>query len=278
MRKARYGVALVGFCFLLSMLALAYGPDLPARKRPSAVRRAAPLSERLAEGYRAVALEVDARSAPGGMLDPGSCVDILLTVSGLEGQRPGRPATTTLMGGLEVLAVGEDRPSDGEGGGELRQIVVAATPEEAARLILAQNCGRLSVTLCDRIAPRDALRHTDDCPQLVGYHDLLCLAPLEPDSRSEPPRETKPTLRKKSEVWPGAQLKAVDREEPGARATRSTETAAAPTPASTAASELAAPRPTLAPRVHSAGRATGRVIEIQVEAQQGPAASDGTRR
>lgn len=159
------------------------------------------LSDQLPPGYQAVTLSVDANSALNGMIQPESIVDIVLTVNS---DRPevGGLATLTLVRGVKVLATSEQRfKSPDERPGELRNITVAATPEQANKLILAQRYGTLSVALRSTV-DAEAVAKSDNARNLVNTLDLLGLPPLEP--AVEPVPEEPPV--KTAQIWRGGQM------------------------------------------------------------------------
>jgi Flp pilus assembly protein CpaB len=157
------------------------------------------LADQLAPGYRAVTLSVDAGSALNGMILPESLVDINMTV---KGDRPELNGLTTLtvMRSVKVLATSEARFSSGEErqAGQLRNITVAVTPEQANKLILAQRYGSLSVTLVSTKDP--ALSQLSDDRAMVNPSDLLGLLPIP--AAEEP-------VRKTAQIWRGGAMREV---------------------------------------------------------------------
>lgn len=149
------------------------------------------LAEQLPPGHRAVTIAVDASNAVNGVLLPESHVDVTLTVRG-EQPELGGVSTLTLLRGLKVLATDRDRFKTEERLGQsLRNITVAATPEQANKLILAQRYGTLSVTLCSDL---EAARLADNGDNdLVNPQDLLGFE----------------SLSHKAEIWRGASMDTV---------------------------------------------------------------------
>lgn len=186
------------------------------------------LSERLPPGYRAVTLAVDAKAALNGMIQPESLVDITLTV---KNDRPeiGGMATLTLLRRVRVLATSRNRfPAAEDRPGDLRNITVAVTPEQANKLILAEKYGTLSVVLCSqqeelKSDPAEqagspavsAIPTSSGSPtaasvssvaeglDLVNVNTLLGLPPLPPQPIPEKP-ETKT-----AQIWRGSEVQEV---------------------------------------------------------------------
>lgn len=110
-------------------------------------------------GKRAVTIAVDEVNGIAGLVRPGNYVDCLLTVDfGDEGGS--RFTTLTLLEQVPVIAINRDifppavqppqrkekeNAANGESGRQL--VTVAVSPEEAATLMLAQESGRVHLTL-----------------------------------------------------------------------------------------------------------------------------------
>jgi len=126
-------------------------------------------------GFRAVSIEADEVSVTGGLINPGDFVDVVGVfqvndkgVDGIFATKPGgeasgRVVSATLLQGVQVLAIAQDSalPEDQSGGGKVpaaksnataRSVTLAVSPDDAARLTLADQMGTL----------RLALRHVND--------------------------------------------------------------------------------------------------------------------
>ncbi len=188
------------------------------------------LSERLPPGYRAVTLAVDAKAALNGMIQPESLVDITLTV---KNDRPeiGGLATLTLLRRVRVLATSRNRfPASEDRPGDLRNITVAVTPEQANKLILAEKYGTLSVVLCSKLEEETEEADIEDVMaakgqvtaiptstpvtrtdsalsegsnDLVNIYSLLGISPLVPEPMPEKP------ITKTAQIWRGGNVEEV---------------------------------------------------------------------
>lgn len=88
-------------------------------------------------------------SGVAGFVLPGNHVDVLLTVSGAS-QESGGAVTVTLLQSVEILAVDQllDAPSENRvRTSSLKSVTLLVTPEQAAKLSLAQNKGTLELAL-----------------------------------------------------------------------------------------------------------------------------------
>lgn len=137
------------------------------------------LSGLVQTGKRAITIRADATSSFGGLLRPGDRVDVLLTTSASESSPESR--TLPLLQNLLVLACGQDmggaRAAVTEGGqrrGDLNQVTVAVTIQQAQLLTYAQERGSLSL----------ALRNPDDIAVLEGLPDTTSADILQSERRA----------------------------------------------------------------------------------------------
>lgn len=109
------------------------------------------IAQTLGANTRAMAISVDAQSSVGGFVTPGDFVDVVLTQGGNEDLR-----TVTILQKIRVLGVDQDANEDSDAPAIARTVTVEVTPDQGQRLALAQQAGRLSLTLRDPTAPLDA--------------------------------------------------------------------------------------------------------------------------
>lgn len=114
---------------------------------------AAGFSSQLAPGMRALTFPVDDQASIAGMLSPGDRIDILFTATS-----GGEAITAPLLLDVPVIATGVRTATNAaylDQKGPARQfntITISVTPANAARITLAQEAGRINVTLRQ---PRD---------------------------------------------------------------------------------------------------------------------------
>ena len=159
------------------------------------------LAEQLEPGQLAVTLSVDANSALNGMIQPGSIVDVALTVTN-DHPDVGGLATLTVMRRVKVLATSQSRyPATEDPPGQLKNITVAVTSEQANKLILAQRYGTLSVTLRSALESEDdllaAVSEGDEERYLVNPAGLLGLPDVEPIPE---------VMARRAEIWRGGEM------------------------------------------------------------------------
>lgn len=108
--------------------------------------RPAALSDRLAEGRRAVTIPVDEISSVSGLLQPGDVIDLYVSLD-----HRGKRVTVPLLQRMRVLATGHHTDSSGPEGESGRSgfstVTLDATPDEAVKLIAARDGGVLTAML-----------------------------------------------------------------------------------------------------------------------------------
>jgi pilus assembly protein CpaB len=137
-------------------------------------------------GYRAVSVQITDVSGVAGLIEPGAHVDVLFT-------RPGNMTeaiTSTILQNVKVLAMGRAIPTGQTADPKTPRAPVATlivTPEDAQKLELAKNQGRISLSLRN---PLDASDGVDGTPVSADVLDPTLTERLarERRARNEDPR------------------------------------------------------------------------------------------
>ncbi|HWC95898.1 MAG TPA: Flp pilus assembly protein CpaB [Candidatus Sulfopaludibacter sp.] len=104
------------------------------------------LSSTIDPGYRAVAVQITDQSGVAGLIQPNSRVDVLFT-------RPGtmtEASTSTILQNVRVLSVGRLNPTGTPVDPRAQRspvVTLVLAPEDAQKLELAKNEGRISLSL-----------------------------------------------------------------------------------------------------------------------------------
>ena len=103
----------------------------------------------LSSGARAIAIPVATGGASTGLLYPGDRVDVILTQTFKnDPPLPRRSVSETVVESLRVLAVdAADSKSPGAANGFGRTVTLEVTPEQAEKINVATELGKLSLTL-----------------------------------------------------------------------------------------------------------------------------------
>ena len=105
------------------------------------------LTSQLERGMRAFAIRVDVSSGVSGFLRPGDRVDVIWTgnVGEVEGSRG--EVSRLIRSGVQIIAIDQIAGGDLTGANIARTVTVSAPPADVLALELAQQTGRLSLSL-----------------------------------------------------------------------------------------------------------------------------------
>lgn len=137
---------------------------------------AAMFSSTLEDGHRALTTEVDEVNSISGMLRPSDHIDLMVTA---HGSGNGNQAETTfaLLSNVAVLATGQvtHKGDDGNAQRTYTTITLSVSPEDAERIVVAKNSGRLTAVL----------RNPDDTqPSGIRAMSIDDVIPKKPQSKT----------------------------------------------------------------------------------------------
>lgn len=121
----------------------------PIRKAKFAVDKRI---EEIPHGYRVVAVQADAVSATGNLLQPGDRVDVVVSVKHANAVQGNSQIAKTILQNVRVFAVNEQwRPAEGKDKSDdsitARTVSLLVTPDEAETIALASDLGRIRLIL-----------------------------------------------------------------------------------------------------------------------------------
>jgi pilus assembly protein CpaB len=150
------------------------------------------------EGYRAMTVKVDDASGVSGFIQPGAIVDVVVVIDPKENNINQDPISKVVLQNIKVLANAQnmDKPKDEREATTVKAVTLQVTPEQAEKLALAANSGKLQLIMRNSIDQGDS--------QTVGINKRSLLtgehaAPVpEPGSlKSEQPEpKTAPAPRR----------------------------------------------------------------------------------
>jgi pilus assembly protein CpaB len=163
---------------------------------------AAGLSAVIPEGYRAMTVKVDDAAGISGFIQPGTLVDVVVVIDPREGSGMQDPVSKIVLQNIKVLANGQniDKPKDEREANSVKAVTLQVTPEQAEKLALAANEGKLQLVM------RNQVDQGDEQTQGVNKRTLLtgeaALKTPEPGSlKSEQPKqEAKPVVHRSAPV------------------------------------------------------------------------------
>ena len=148
-------------------------------------------------GHRAVSVPITDVSGVSGLLQPGSRVDVLFT-------RPGSMAeaeTSTILQNVRVLAVGHSiQPNQvvDPKATKMPVITLVVTPEEAQKLELAKNEGKISLTMRN---PLDGMNSLDGTPVTTEILDPMVSARIARAKRGRTTQSGRVPNLEDPKVW-----------------------------------------------------------------------------
>ncbi len=164
--------------------------------RLAAEGTAAGLAAIIPEGYRAMTVKVDDAAGISGFIQPGTLVDVVVTIDP-EGIARQDPISKIVLQNIKVLASGQniDKPKDEREATSVKAVTLQVTPEQAEKLALASSEGKLQLVM------RSQIDQGDEQTKGVNKRNLLngdqALPVPEPGSlKSEQPKsEARPVRR-----------------------------------------------------------------------------------
>jgi len=162
-------------------------PVLDGKLAPKGAKRG--MAALVPNGMRAFTINTPSvASGVAGFVLPGNKVDVLLTMEGKHGS-----ITTTLLQNLEILAVDQrtDAPIDNRvDPNQLRSVTLLVTPDQAAKLGLAQNKGALHLSLRNHGDDQLAITSPARLAELEGYREEPPVKVVTEVPKPPPPQRT----------------------------------------------------------------------------------------
>ena len=148
------------------------------------------------EGYRAMTVKVDDVVGVSGFVMPGSYVDVVAVITPVAQSASSAqgPISKIVLQNIKVLASGPkiDSPEDQRQPSEVKAVTLQVTPQQAEKLVLAANEGKLQLVMRNYSDQEDS--------QTTGANkaSLLTGDSIKPDvaPTSEKTAETKPAVTK----------------------------------------------------------------------------------
>ena len=165
--------------------------------RLAAEGTAAGLSAIIPEGYRAMTVKVDDAAGISGFIQPGTLVDVVVTIDP-EGNSRQNPISKIVLQNIKVLASGQniDKPENEREANSVKAVTLQVTPEQAEKLALAASEGKLQLVMRSQIDQGNEETPGVDKRNLLGG-DTAMPVPVPGSLKSEQPKgEAKPARRR----------------------------------------------------------------------------------
>ena len=174
-------------------------PITEARLAPEGT--AAGLSAVIPEGYRAMTVKVDDAAGISGFIQPGTMVDVVVTIDPAETASNQNPISKIVLQNIKVLASGQniDKPEDEREAKSVKAVTLQVTPEQAEKLALASAEGKLQLVM------RNTIDQGDEQTPGVNKRNLLSgdtaqPAPEPGSLKSEQPKSDAKAVRRSAPV------------------------------------------------------------------------------
>jgi pilus assembly protein CpaB len=144
------------------------------------------LSAVIPEGYRAMTVKVDDVVGISGFVMPGSYVDVVAVITPqAQGETTG-PISKIVLQHIKVLASGAkiDSPENQREPSKVNAVTLMVTPEEAEKLVLATNEGKLQLVMRNY--------HDDENTDTKGANKSTLLSGENVKPEPAPPSQAKP--------------------------------------------------------------------------------------
>jgi pilus assembly protein CpaB len=164
--------------------------------RLAAEGTAAGLAAIIPEGYRAMTVKVDDAAGISGFIQPGTLVDVVVTIDP-EGITRQDPISKIVLQNIKVLASGQniDKPKDEREATSVKAVTLQVTPEQAEKLALASSEGKLQLVMRSQIDQGDEPTKGVRKRNLLGGDTALPVP--EPGSlKSEQPKTAPKPVRR----------------------------------------------------------------------------------
>jgi pilus assembly protein CpaB len=171
--------------------------------RLAPVGSAGGLSSVIPDGYRAMTVKVDDVVGVSGFIQPGTLVDIVVTIIPPDNARQREKVSKIVLQNIKVLASGGniDKPKNEKDTERVKAVTLQVTPEQAEKLALASSEGRLQLVMRNSVDQGDEVTPgANKSSLLLGEKALPVPEPgLGPKDGERPkssaPRRSKPRVQ-----------------------------------------------------------------------------------
>ncbi|HEX6045122.1 MAG TPA: Flp pilus assembly protein CpaB [Pyrinomonadaceae bacterium] len=159
--------------------------------RLAAVGVAAGLSSVIPEGYRAMTVKVDDVVGVSGFIQPGTLVDVVVTINPPDDRQRDRISKIVLQN-IKVLANGGniDKPRNEKEVERVKAVTLQVTPEQAEKLALASTEGKLQLVMRNSVDQNDEVTPGANKASLLAGERAQLVPEPGLGSKEEKPRTT----------------------------------------------------------------------------------------
>jgi pilus assembly protein CpaB len=185
------------------------------RSKITAPGQRAALSSMLETGKRAVTVRVDDVRGVAGLIQPGDLVDVVLIRTGAE-TKSKEGFSDVILQSAKVVAVDQITGERAEQPTIAKAVTLEVSAEDAQKILLATNIGRLSLILRQpeeaKSEPVHRITEHDLGGPVVDPVPVVTIAPPQPPVVAKPlPPQPAPARSKRIVVWRGTQQQVYER-------------------------------------------------------------------
>src|SRR5258706_7674869 len=157
------------------------------------------LSAVIPEGYRAMTVKVDDVVGVSGFIMPGSFVGVIAIIVSAT-QQNGEPISKIVLQNIKVLASGTkiDSPENQREPANVKAVTLQVTPEQAEKLVLAANEGKLQLVMRNYSDQEDAQTNGANKQSLLGGSYTPPPPPKTEKAEGLKPAPAKPVVKRVS--------------------------------------------------------------------------------
>ena len=165
--------------------------------RLAAVGVAGGLSSVIPDGFRAMTVKVDDVVGVSGFIQPGTLVDVVVTINPPDNQQRERISKIVLQN-IKVLANGAniDKPKNEKEVDRVKAVTLQVTPEQAEKLALASSEGKLQLVMRNSVDQNDEVTPGANRATLLAGEKALPIPEPGLGAKEEKPRTTTTTVRR----------------------------------------------------------------------------------
>lgn len=169
--------------------------------RLAAVGVAGGLSSVIPDGFRAMTVKVDDVVGVSGFIQPGTLVDVVVTINPPDNQQRERISKIVLQN-IKVLANGAniDKPKNEKEVDRVKAVTLQVTPEQAEKLALASSEGKLQLVMRNSVDQNDEVTPGANRATLLAGEKALPIPEPGLGPKEEKARTTTTVRRSKPRV------------------------------------------------------------------------------
>jgi pilus assembly protein CpaB len=151
-------------------------------------------------------VKVDDAAGISGFIMPGALVDVVVVIDPRENSAMQDPISKIVLQNIKVLANGQniDKPENQREANSVKAVTLQVTPEQAEKLALASNEGKLQLVMRNQIDQGDQETKGVNKRELITGSDRVTPVPEPGSMKSEQPRDTRPVRRVRVPAEPKA--------------------------------------------------------------------------